>query len=94
MTTTGNLFLLPNELLLYVLVYIDNATIVQVRLVCRDLEKVAIEEFGRCFLNYLLVLHDERSVEKLRRIARQNRLNCYVRNIRISGELPNRELRN
>jgi hypothetical protein len=69
------------------LVYVDNAKIVQMRLVCKRLEKAAVDEFERRFLNHLLVLHDERSVAKLQTIARQDRLNRYFRKSSISGEL-------
>jgi hypothetical protein len=94
MTTTSVLFSLPDELLLHIMVHVDNANIVRVRLVCRRLEKLAIEEFRRRFLSHLLVLHDKRSVAKLQTIARQERLNRYVRNITISGRLSEGEMRN
>jgi hypothetical protein len=64
------------------------------RLVCKRLEKAAVDEFGRRFLNHLLVLHDERSVAKLQTIARQDRLNRRFRKSSISGELSKEEMRN
>ena len=93
MTTNCGLLSLPDELLLHVLVHLENADIVQVRLVCRHLESRSIDEFGdRCF-RHLLVTHYEQSVAKLQGIAGHPRLNRHVQNITINGRLPKGDTR-
>ncbi|KAJ6192102.1 hypothetical protein J3E72DRAFT_380204 [Bipolaris maydis] len=94
MTTTGDLFSLPNELLVYVLTHLDDADIVQVRFVCRRLGSNSIDEFGRRYFRHLKVLRNERSIARLQKIAKLTNLNRYVRNITISGELSEKEICN
>lgn len=89
----AKLLTLPDELLLHILTYLDNAESLQVRHVCRDLVSRSIDAFGFRYFRHLLVTHRERSVARLQSVATQSRLVRHIRNITISGELSGEDLR-
>ena len=94
MTTNSKLLSLPNELLLHVLANLDNADIAKVRIVCRHLNSISIDEFGQRCCRHLLVMHHERSVTNLQTLASHPRLKCYVQNITVTGTLSKEDMRN
>ena len=89
----AGLLSLPDELVLHVLTYLDNADVLQIRRVCGDLETKSIHAFGFRYFRHLLVTHHERSVARLQSVATQSRLVRHVRSITISGELSEGDLR-